>query len=78
MNHPMMVDWHTKSEHYVFYWETVIAAMETELERNKCVSALRKIKPEHVYPHLCPVMRVKYAMQIFSNSLAAYMEHYKG
>lgn len=60
-------------------WPILVAAYEYERnERRGTVHALNKINDAHIYTDKCPKMRTKYAMQIFSETMALYLELCRG
>lgn len=63
----------TKKSRQFASWRTIELAYKIYTNVNTCNRVLTKITEEHVIPQKIKKMRIKYATQIFSNTLAAYI-----
>lgn len=51
-------------------WETHVKVYEEDKKKFGSERKLCWLKDEHIYYRLCPLMRVKYAVQVFSHKMA--------
>lgn len=73
LNKDLEVEVESTSERKFATWRTVELAYKIDTHTNVLNRMLPKITEEHVIPKRIKKMKVKYATQIFSKSLSAYI-----